>query len=137
HETKKHPHNRVVPHSFDFELPSNLKQFTLHCPKNLFYYVFHQELGFEYQPAQQKYKLGSEVKVMTEKKDPETKQMVEVEFKFFWEEQTGKEECNEKIYTWTYGLVKLIFEICKQNLSVLYEHISYAMGFEESPPPIV
>ncbi|CAG8767146.1 15330_t:CDS:2 [Gigaspora margarita] len=113
HETKKHPHNHVVPHSLGFELPSNLKQFTLHCPKNLFYYVFHQELGFEYQPAQRKYKciykgrdgyqrigyifahpdwgkkktkVGSEVKVMTEKKDPETKQMVEVEFKFFWEE---------------------------------------------------
>jgi len=82
HETKKHPHNRVVPHSLGFELPSSwclcqfrlvflanvksrlhthrtsqdLKQFTLHCPENLFYYVFYQEPGFEYQPAQRKYK---------------------------------------------------------------------------------
>jgi len=50
---------------------------------------------------------------MTEKKDQETQQIVEVEFKFFWEERTGKEECNEKIYTWTYRLVKFMFEIYK------------------------
>src|SRR6185437_4685587 len=58
-----------------------------------------------------KTKMGSEVKVMTEKKDQETQQIVEVEFKFFWEERIDKEECNEKIYTWTYGLVKFMFEI--------------------------
>src|SRR6185437_8894382 len=82
HETRKHPHNRTVPHSSCFELPSswclcqfcsiflaNVKsrlhthrsaqgfnQFTVHCPENLFYYVFHQEPGFEYQSAQRKYK---------------------------------------------------------------------------------
>ncbi|CAG8823406.1 1013_t:CDS:2, partial [Gigaspora margarita] len=40
----------------------------------------------------EKTKVGSEVKIMTKKKDPETKQIVKVEFKFFWEEQIGKKE---------------------------------------------
>src|SRR5437868_3569655 len=74
YEMKKYPNNYVVPHSLGFELPSSwclcqfqsvflanvkfhlhtyrsfqdLKQFTLHCSENLFYYVFYQEPGFKY-----------------------------------------------------------------------------------------
>jgi len=172
HETKKHTCNRVVPHSSGFELPSSwclcqfrsvflanvksrlhshrtaqgFKQFTIHCPENLFFYVFHQEPGFEYRLTQRKYKCiykgkegyqkigyifahpgwgekktktGSEVKVTTEKKDPETQQTVEAEFGFFWEERATKEEYNEGTYTWAYGLLKFTFEICKRNIVVV------------------
>ncbi|CAG8731960.1 15369_t:CDS:2, partial [Cetraspora pellucida] len=126
HEVNKHPRNHVVPHSSEFELPSSwclcqfrsvflanvksclythwsaqgLKQFTIHCHENLFYYVFYQELG------EKKTKTGSVVKVATERKDPETQKMIQTEFGFFWEERTTKEEHNEKTYTWSYGLLK-------------------------------
>ncbi|CAG8729643.1 13364_t:CDS:2, partial [Racocetra persica] len=58
------------------------KQFIIHYPENLFYYVFHQEPGFKYQVTQQNEKTTkteSKVRVMTEKKDLETQQMLETE----------------------------------------------------------
>ncbi|CAG8814706.1 7531_t:CDS:1, partial [Racocetra fulgida] len=81
------------------------------------------EPGFEYQVAQRKYKCtykgrdgyqrigyifahpawgekttktGSEVRVMTEKKDLETQQMLETELVFLWKERTTNEEHNEE-----------------------------------------
>ena len=108
--------------------------------------MFHQEPGFEYRLTQRKYKCiykekegyqkigyifahpgwgekktktGSEVKVTTEKKEPETQQTVEAEFGFFWEERATKEEYNEGTYTWAYGLLKFTFELCKRNIVVV------------------
>ncbi|CAG8700401.1 2810_t:CDS:1, partial [Cetraspora pellucida] len=160
------------PHSPGFELPSSwclcqfrsiflaniksrllahrsaqgFKQFTIHCPENLFYYVFHQELNFEYQSSQRRYncmykgregyqrigyifthpgwgikktKMRTVIKVATEKKDLVTQQIVETEFGFSWKERTNQEEYNTETYAWTYGFLKFTFETCRQNIVVV------------------
>ncbi|CAG8778762.1 15225_t:CDS:1, partial [Cetraspora pellucida] len=65
----------------------------------------YQKIGYIFAHpcwGEKKTKTGSIVKVATEKKDPEMQKMIDAEFGFFWEEQTTKEEYNEKIYTWSY-----------------------------------
>ncbi|CAG8463824.1 32712_t:CDS:2 [Racocetra persica] len=81
------------------------KQFTYKCTYKE--QDGYQKIGYIFaHPAwgEKTTKTGSEVRVITEKKNLEIQQMLKTELVFLWKEQTTNEEYNEEVYTWTYWI---------------------------------